>query len=718
MAQPALNPKQLRFGLYELDLESRELRKSGIRIKLQDQPFLILSMLLERPGEIVTREELQNRLWPADTFVDFDLSLNSAVKKLRQALSDDSDNPRFIETLYRRGYRFIGSLNGSANGNAKMEAAELHPSEISELASLGPVPVLAFPAPPFAHKNRLILVVGGICALVVLAAAFWLVPQKPIRALGYTQITHDGRSKGPIVTDGERLYFQELDEDRFVIAQVSASGGETMILPTPFRNVGIQDISPDGNALLISDFKDSSPSSALWSLPLPAGPPRRVTDSLPDTATWSADAAEIAFAKGPEIYLAKADGTDARRLATAKGNVANLRFSPDGQRLRFRISELVTAVSQLQEVNRDGTGLHAILPDSLASPFDCCGTWTRDGKYFFFESSHTGAPNVWTLPEKRHWFSRTPQPVQLTNGPLQFSFPVPSKDGKKIFLVGSQPRAELLRIDPKLGMVPFLGNKSAIDLAFSPDGQWVAYVSMPDFTLWRSRVDGSLPLQLTPSNMYAQLPRWSPDGQQIVFMGRTNITNFRALVVSANAGDLHELIPGSEAGFDPNWSPDGKSVILTLNDNAFPSDMGISVFDLASKTISQLPGSGKFFSPRPSPDGKYIAAITKDSEKLVLFDIATQTWSDLTKPPVGPIGYPSWSHDGQYLYFDTTFTEGPAYFRVRASDRKVEEIASLKGVRRFRANFGPWSGLAPDDSPLVARDISSEEIYALDWDTP
>src|SRR6202047_1576834 len=123
MSDPAVNPKGLRFGLFELDLAARELRKSGVRIKLQDQPFQILAMLLERPGEIVAREELQKRLWPEDTFVDFDLSLNSAVKKLRQALSDDSENPRFIETLYRRGYRFIGTVNGVAKPLYAVESA-------------------------------------------------------------------------------------------------------------------------------------------------------------------------------------------------------------------------------------------------------------------------------------------------------------------------------------------------------------------------------------------------------------------------------------------------------------------------------------------------------------------------------------------------------------------------------------------------------------------
>src|SRR6202790_4742914 len=118
MERPAVNPNSVQFGLFEVDLQARELRKAGVKIKLNDQPFQVLTVLLERPGEIVTREELQTRLWPQDTFVDFDLSLNSAGKKMRPALSDDAENPRFVETLYRRGYRFIGPVNRAANTNA------------------------------------------------------------------------------------------------------------------------------------------------------------------------------------------------------------------------------------------------------------------------------------------------------------------------------------------------------------------------------------------------------------------------------------------------------------------------------------------------------------------------------------------------------------------------------------------------------------------------
>jgi DNA-binding winged helix-turn-helix (wHTH) protein len=110
MPQPAPGAAILRFDVYSLDLRAGELFKSGRKIKLQEQPFRILSMLLEHPGELVTREELRRRLWSEDTFVDFEHSLNTAIKKLRRALCDEADKPRFVETLPRRGYRFVGSL--------------------------------------------------------------------------------------------------------------------------------------------------------------------------------------------------------------------------------------------------------------------------------------------------------------------------------------------------------------------------------------------------------------------------------------------------------------------------------------------------------------------------------------------------------------------------------------------------------------------------------
>src|SRR5438094_10078779 len=109
----------VRFGVFEVNLCAGELRKQGARIKLQEQPFHVLQMLLEHPGEIVTREELQKRIWPADIFVDFDQGLNNTIKRLREALSDSAETPRFIETIPRRGYRFIGMTGSSTPGRMR-----------------------------------------------------------------------------------------------------------------------------------------------------------------------------------------------------------------------------------------------------------------------------------------------------------------------------------------------------------------------------------------------------------------------------------------------------------------------------------------------------------------------------------------------------------------------------------------------------------------------
>src|SRR5215472_9028979 len=243
MAPRATNPRIVQFGLFELDLDAAELRKSGIRIKLQEQPFQILSMLLERPGAVITREELQKKLWPGDTFVDFDLSLNSAVKKLRQALNDDSENPRYVETLYRRGYRFIGSINGSS-GNGTQTVDSALPTSTPVIPSSAPTPpqttVTSFP------RKRFVLYGAPIVGLFLIAAAFLLIPSSPPRVLGYTQITHDGLAKGGIFTDGERLYFMELQGSHFVVSQVSVAGGETSLVPTPFENSFVADVASDG----------------------------------------------------------------------------------------------------------------------------------------------------------------------------------------------------------------------------------------------------------------------------------------------------------------------------------------------------------------------------------------------------------------------------------------------------------------------------------------
>jgi len=715
VSQPATNSRVFRFGLFELDLIARELRKSGVRIKLQEQPFLILQMLVERPGAIVTREELKRRLWSGDTFVDFDLSLNSAVKKLRQALNDDSENPRFVETLYRRGYRFIGPINGSANGETRLVSPP--PASAPSVDSTS-APELA-PA-TFTRRTRLALYsAAAVLLLAFLALGLRLILSRPPRVLGFTQITHDGLAKGEMFTDGERLYFVELEGDRFAVSQVSVAGGETSLVSTSFENAFVTGVTSDGSSLLVGTFHGTGKNSEFWSVPLPSGAPRRVGDFVADFATWSPDASQLFFSRGPDIFQADKDGSQPRKLATVGSRVDNLRLSPDGGKLRFDVIDTRNGSSAIWELEPKGSNLHPLLPAWSGEPRECCGKWTSDGRYFLFQSVRDGRTNVWALREKSSWWSLENTPVQLTNGPLNFYSPTPSSDGKRVFTLGAQPRGELIRYDSQSGFVPYLGGISASDLAFSPDGQWVVYVSVPEGQLWKSKIDGSGRRPLTSDSISTGLPRWSPDGTQIVFMGATLRSEWRAYIISSDGTGMRELVASAEAGYDPNWSPDGKSVVLTLNDAGSPLTVadvpGIVVLDLSSGKLSPLPGAKRMFSPRWSPDGGYIAAITDDSQKLMLFDRDALEWQELVSLP---IGYPTWSRDGKYLYFDTTLTEDAALFRVRISDRKLERLVGLTGMRRLWGRLGSWTGLTPDDSPLLLRDVSSQEIYAIDWQAP
>src|SRR5215467_13276498 len=214
MERPAATLKTVQFGLFEVDLLARELRKSGIKIKLHDQPFQVLTVLIERPGEIVTREELHSRLWPSDTFVDFDLSLNSAVKKLRQALGDESDNPRFVETLYRRGYRFIAPVSTAGPQNGGVAAPQ------PKAAAAEDVPKNSDPRSPVAvspagsSRYGMWLAAGVSALLLVAALVYALLPEPAPRVVRFTQITSGGRlhQLSFLATDGQRLYFQAADQ--------------------------------------------------------------------------------------------------------------------------------------------------------------------------------------------------------------------------------------------------------------------------------------------------------------------------------------------------------------------------------------------------------------------------------------------------------------------------------------------------------------------------
>jgi len=311
------------------------------------------------------------------------------------------------------------------------------------------------------------------------------------------------------------------------------------------------------------------------------------------------------------------------------------------------------------------------------------------------------------------------EPVQLTTGPMNFQSPVSSVDGKRLFVIGEQPRGELVRFESKSGQfVPYLGGISAQDVDVSRDGEWVAYVSYPEGVLWRSKVNGSQRLQLTSLPMQASLPRWSPDGKRIVFSAGVPGEPDRIYVVAADGGRPEQLTARNHYETDPNWSPDQNSLVFGGKpwlEGGVPDSAAIHILDLKTRQVSMLTGSEGLFSPHLSPNGRYLVAMSLDSARLMLFDFSTHKWAELLSAPAA---YPNWSHDGNYIYFINPYVAEPAIYCIRISDRKLELVTTL-GRQRLGWNIaGKWAGLAGDDSPLVLRDTGSEEIYALHWENP
>jgi eukaryotic-like serine/threonine-protein kinase len=565
-----------------------------------------------------------------------------------------------------------------------------------------------------AGKRYVWIAVGAAVLLLVGASAWRLKP--PPKILGSTQLTNDGRQKlGPLVGDGPRLYFSEWRGGGggggwgVSLVQVSVEGGDTAIVTTPFQALRPLGISPTETELLVAS-SEGEKDWQLWALPVIGGSPRSLGEARIRDAAWSPDAQELVSMSGSDLYLSKRNGEERRKLVSVPGVPSEPRWSPDGTKLRFTLEQPKTGTSSLWEVSRDGAHLHALRP---SSDNQCCGNWTQDGTYFVFASSRGSTMNIWAIREKSGLLERASrEPVQLTAGPMSFFSPLPSRDGKKLFAIGKQSHGELAHYDAKLRQfTPYLSGISADQLDFSRDGQWVAYVSYPEGSLWRSRMDGTQKLQLTFPPMRINNPRWSPDAKRILFTGSRSGGVWKMYMVSAQGGTPRQVISDEGSEFWADWSPDGNSVVFG-NLPSEDKDEPLQVTDLNSHRSTPLAESAGLILPRWSRLGRYIAAMRRRDSKLVVFDFTIQRWKELTDIPADNY---NWSHDDKYVYFKSPAGDETALYRIPLEDRKLERIISLKDIRRT-GNWGPWAGLTPDDSPLILRDIGVEEIYALDWE--
>jgi Tol biopolymer transport system component len=581
---------------------------------------------------------------------------------------------------------------------------------------------VAAQAPSRARK----LVAISTAALIAAGVLAWLLRPTlpPPRITGSTQITHDGQQKTfygqvapTVLTDGPRLYIQEYVNGRFIAVQVAATGGNTVPVSTPFPNIALDNISPDKSELVFGSFTGSEWDQPVWALPILGGSPRRLADLTAQDASWMPNGDLLISHRNELVIVGRGDGSP--RTFVTVGDTSSsaywLRWSPDRRVLRFTMSS--AGVNSIGEVSADGSHLHRWLPEWHPGDETLAGDWTVDGGMFLFSAIHNGRSDIWVMREKGDVFHKVShEPVQLTSGPLSFYSPQPRADNKKIFVIGEQLRSELVRYDAKSGQfVPYLGGISARSVSFSPDGQWAAYVSFPEGELWRSRVDGSEKQQLTSAPLFVYSASWSPDGRQLALSAGQPGKPSRLHLVPADGGSPREL-PVTEiinVG-RVSWAADGSAI--TFQDLSRPESSFIRSVDLKTLQVATLPGSEQLQTPERSPNGRYLVASTVDGQKLMLFDFASQKWSEMLSMSVG---FTQWSTDSAYVYFDTGYSADPAIYRVRITDHKLERIAGLKDFRRAVTSYSSatWSGLTPDGSPLLMRDTGTQEVYALDLET-
>jgi eukaryotic-like serine/threonine-protein kinase len=603
----------------------------------------------------------------------------------------------------------------------------------------------AVPAPARTLVARLrgkgIAIALPLIAVLALILVYLLRPTVlPPRATGTTRLTQDGAPKlfmvgdipPPLLADGARIYFLDVTSlSNVKLAQVSIEGGESVPIETPFQVFGISDISPNRPELLVNGWLPASHygqtagpisdhGAALWELPVPGGQPRRIGSLMAEDATWSPGGTSIAYSLGQDVFTVKSDGSQSRKLFTTSGSPFWLRYSPDGRLLRFSVFDSKVRTTSLWEVRADGSYLRPLLPGWSIPANECCGNWTSDGRYFVFQSTRDGVSNLWAMAEGGGlWRKISSEPVQLTVGQMSSQSPLPSKDGAKVFFIGSNRRGELVRYDQKTRQfAPYLPGLSAEGVTFTADGQRIAYVSYPEGVLWQSKSDGSDRHELSFLPQEVALPRWSPDGKEIAFSSREPGKRWKIFVVATEGGSPEQVTFGDSDDIDPSWSPDGNS--LAFGGYGFQAvaskENAIHILDLKAGKVTAVPDSVGFFSPHWSPDGRYLEAGVGGSGKLVLYDFALRKWDELFNEQAD---YPNWSRDGKCIYFNQAQDKNLPVYRICMNDRRPEHIAALAEAGKLAlGRFGWWTGLGPDDSILGVRDISVEEIYALDTDFP
>ncbi len=716
----------VRFGVFQLKLSSRELRKHGVPLRLSGHALSILLILLEHPGEIVTRDEIQKRLWQADTFVDFEHGLNTAIKKLRAVLSDTADSPRYIETIPRVGYRFIAPFQEAspAVGEPVPEASDTSSAGVIAAANLAALP----PATQISTtKSRLLgwslglsaaaLLLAGVPSLLVFSSSM-------PRVLRVRALTHSSRAEsfGRLQTDGARLFFLERRGHRWSLMQMSAAGGEPQPFPNPFENMKIFAVSPDASEMIVAPFTRRDDSLRLYLMPSVGGPPRPIGGVIASDATFTPNGAQITYATSDGIYSIQRDGMNPRRLVSLAGRKDDLDWSPDGSLLRFTRGDLegdfTRDISEIWEVDSKGSHAHAVLPGWDEQPMQCCGKWTRDGRYYAFVSlNHGGAANVWILRAQQNILSfNRAQPALLSSGPIHFDQLLPGRDGHQLFALGYEGREEYVAFDPKTREYhTLLGGSPAVWLGFSREQNWTVS-RHGDHAIWKSKPDGSEAVELVSASLHPAMPAISPDGAEVVFEGDADNSRVsRLYVVPASGGQPQVLVAEKVSVEVPQWAPDRSAVVYTSADPA-TGRSHLYVVNRKSGERKMIAGSQGFRNTRWSPDGKYLAAVGDDDSRIALLNWSSGEWVPIAKGNV--FSAPIWSGDSQSLFFQDILEEGEPVHQVTLGGRSLNSFQICDTLLNGNVLRCGFEEITPQGSLVLHLTRGDHDLYALDLKLP
>ncbi len=724
MGMPVNTPRIWRFGVFELDASSGELRRNGAIVKLREQPAIILLLLLEHAGQMVTREQLRRHLWPSDTFVDFDHSLNSAVMKLREALGDSADKPLYIETIPKKGYRFVAPVShpvDTQNGGAPSQstAAPGLPVANTREQSNGSIEVPSKTPDEMPGHRRLLSVKVAVLILLVVAAigVGALIRSGSLRSALQSGSQPKPSSDEPnrrspnlrssILTsapgdanfpsfspDGRQIAFVwDGVERRHYDIYVQIVGGATPLQLTHFKSgdgvPGPPQWSPDGREIAFA--RCDSERDGVYTIPALGGSERRLTNSgcrdwSAGRPSWTPDRKAMVMLDqctpaGPRGVVLFSFETGEKRCLLAgspQDFCSDNALSPDGRTVAF-IHMTDAGVSEIYAVPLSGG-----VPTRLVSAgnFFWDLMWTPNGKAIVFYSYQGNMVHPWRVP--------------AAGGPVEPEMAYPgvgsiSPDGRRLAYAESMTGDSSSRFAPAVIWRADLSNaggsvlrkRKLIYSQFlegsaepSPDGTLLAHESQRSGTsqIWLSTTEGDHPVQLTDMRGLSGTPRWSPDGRWIAF-DSAQPDHARIYVMDAEGRNLHAIAQGDFDNVVPSWSRDGTSIYFSSNRTGSRQIWKRSLENGSERQLTEHGG----FDPLESYDGRTIYYSKFDEPGIWSMPASGGSKSLVVagKPQVSYWGHWTVTESGLYL-LDADAEPGPTIEFYSFATRRTTPVLSLE----------------------------------------